>query len=137
MARKKKAVGSTRRRPRRVGSAFTDFMTVAAGAIAGGVASRWAATSFGKGVNPQLIAIGEVGGGFYIGSQAKHLFVKGMGLGMAVEGATFFGQKMGVLKGVDDMDYISGDEYDYISGPGDPQNFANLSEISGDGDEDY
>lgn len=133
MARRKRKAAPRRSYRRGVGSPFTDFVTVVGGAIAGGILARKISSQFAAGMNPNIVAAAQIVGGAYIGNQAKHPFVKGAGIGVAVEGGTLFAKKMGVVGDADPY----GDEMGYLDEISGTTDYTGLEAVSGDDDELY
>lgn len=130
---KKKA--PTKRRSISGTGSYTNALMMVGGTIVGNVGSRMLASNVGKNLQPQIIAMAEIGVGTWLAVSSNGNFMTGVGLGMAGEGATFFLTKTGVIKGVDDYydaydDGMSGTESVAVNS-GSYQNYAALPEISG------
>lgn len=102
---------STRRRRVSGVGRYSDEVMIALGAIAGGVAAQMVGTSFLQGRDPRLVnGLNVVAGGFIANKFDRSPLIKGVGLGMMVNGGTAFLRSTGVLRGLgmtDDSDMMT------------------------------
>lgn len=79
------------------------------GGVAGGVAARMAANTFGAGKDPKLVAGGLVLVGAFMTSKSKNALFQGVGLGIGTTGAVDLLHSMNVIKGIGEGEpqYIS------------------------------
>lgn len=95
--RRKKAVTHRRRRVGAVGS--NDVKTVV-GTVAGILAGRLLSTKLGATLNPKIMAAVQLLGGGVVAIKAKNPLLKGIGYGLAANGALTGAQSFGVISGI-------------------------------------
>ena len=113
------------------GGTVTNALAMVAGAVIGKVVS----TKLSDKVNPKILAGGQIALGVFLPKMVKNKFVAGIGTGMIVNGGVQALQSFGVISAISGftdgvkVDFVSGDDFDSVSGS------ANIQEIAGGIDE--
>lgn len=123
MAKKRKAPKRTthKRKSRMSGaSGYNDEIMLAVGSLVGGVASNMVGNNFLQGRDPKLVNMVNIGAGLFIANKAKSSLMRGIGLGMMVNGGTSFLKSTGIIRGIGAEETmtinLSGDDPADISG---------------------